>query len=111
MILLNSVINEPTITNPTIINIIIMAAFAIFGVLLGVIGHFLRQVSSNLKELSTAIVTLQIAFSKEQAVSEQNRIAYAKRDTTIENILDLHGKKLDSHEMKITVIQHRMDNE
>ena len=106
MILLNSAINEPTV-----INIIIMAAFAIFGVLLGVIGHFLRQVSSNLEKLSTAIVALQIAFSKEQAVSEQNRLSYAKRDIVVDNILETHGKKLDSHEMKITVIQHILDNE
>jgi hypothetical protein len=106
MILLDSTIN-----NPTAINIIIMAIFSIFGVLLGIIGHFLRQVSNNLKEVSTGIVTLQIAFSKEQAISEQNRIASAKRDSVIDGRLEYYGKKLDSHEMKITVIEHRLDNE
>lgn len=102
---------DATVGNSQIVNIIIMAVFAVFGVLMGVIGHFLRQVSSNLKELSTAIVALQIAFGKEQAISEQLRLACSKRDSTIDGILDVHNKRLDAHEMKITVIEHRLEND
>lgn len=102
---------DATVGNSQIVNIIIMAVFAVFGVLMGVIGHFLRQVSSNLKELSTAIVALQIAFGKEQAISEQLRLACSKRDSTIDSILDVHNKRLDAHEMKITVIEHRLEND
>lgn len=74
-------------------------------VLMAVIGHFLKQANQQLKELSTAIVGLQITLGKEQ----QNLIHLkAQCDTHSKKvdgeIVDL-DKRIDNHELRISILE------
>ena len=87
--------------------IIYIVGGTILALMNGVIGYFLKDAARSLKELSHAIIDLQIAFSTEKAVTASLRSQYDKDQGITEIKLNTHAKRLDLHELDIMILKER----
>ena len=79
-------------------------------VLGGMVAYFLKETAKSLKDLSHAIVDLQIAFSKEKATTESIRNQCDRHQGLVDMRLNSHSKRIDIHDVEIAILKDREAN-
>jgi hypothetical protein len=79
----------------------------ILTILLAAVGYFLSRIMKNMEDLNSSVVDLRISFEGERQRLQGMTENHIKLQTETSERLSIHGRKIDNHETRIAVLEHR----
>jgi hypothetical protein len=93
--------------NESVLTFILSVTGFLIVMLLGIIAFFLKEFAEQVKMLKLAVSELQLIVGSEKTRSESFIKSCEKVHTVVDKRLDEHGKRLDLHEMEISLIKSK----
>lgn len=87
------------------ISLITIIIAGIITLLVGIIGHFLKQANYQLRELSETITEIQLLTRTEQNNLSHLKTQFDKQVVKMDKKIDAFDKSVDNHELRITLLE------